>query len=311
MNTRHALALTGCTLLVGVALATQAAGPAFPDIISLPKGWGPEGIATGRGTEFFAGARQGSPVAGAVYKGDLRTGAGRVLVPPQPGRFALGLKLDARSGLLFVAGGPSGAGFVYDGTTGQDVASFSFAAAPTFINDVTITRTAAFFTDSQKPTLYRVPLGPGGRLPLAPSFDVMPLSGDFVQVPGFNANGIVSTPDGGSLILVQSATGQLFHVDPETGASTAIDLGGALVTNGDGLWLHGLTLYVCRNALNRIAVIELDPTLLAGDYVDDITSPDFSIPTTVAGFGDSLYAVNARFGMPIAGTDYWITRVSR
>ena len=40
----------------------------FPEVIRLPVGWGPEGIASGRGTEFFAGARQMSPVAGAVYR---------------------------------------------------------------------------------------------------------------------------------------------------------------------------------------------------------------------------------------------------
>jgi len=111
--------------------------------------------------------------------------------------------------------------------------------------------------------------------------------------------------------VVQSATGLLFHVEAETGVATSVDLGGALVTNGDGLWLQRATLYVCRNALNRIAVIQLDPSLQAGTYVDDIASPDFSIPTTIAGFGDSLYAVNARFVSPIPGTAYWITRVSR
>jgi hypothetical protein len=125
------------------------------DLIALPAGWGPEGIATGRGTEFFAGARQGSPVVGAVYKGDLRTGAGGVLVPPQPGRFALGLKLDPRSNLLFVAGGPGGGAYVYDGTDGADVAAFQFATAPTFVNDVIVTRTAAYFTDSLRPALPR------------------------------------------------------------------------------------------------------------------------------------------------------------
>ena len=44
----------------------------FPDIIPLPNGFQPEGIATGRGTTFYVG----SIPTGAVYRGDLRTGEG-------------------------------------------------------------------------------------------------------------------------------------------------------------------------------------------------------------------------------------------
>src|SRR5215211_5395621 len=84
------------------ASAPAKAAEQFPEVIALPNSWGPEGIASGRGTEFFAGARQMSPFQGAIYKGDLRTGEGHVLVPPQPGRYALGMKFDARTDLLFV-----------------------------------------------------------------------------------------------------------------------------------------------------------------------------------------------------------------
>jgi len=301
-------------LLVGSLFMVADAGWAarsFPETIQLPDGWGPEGIAVGRGTEFFAGARQLSPFAGAVYKGDLRTGAGEVLVPAQPGRFALGLKLDRRSDQLFVAGGPGGAGYVYDGSTGEEIATFQFASGTTFVNDVVVTREAAYFTDSRRPFLYVVPLRPGGRLPDSPGFMELPLSGDYVMAPGFNANGIAATPNGEWLIIVQSSTGLLYRVDPETGAATFIDLGGALVTAGDGLLLHGRTLYVCRNAVNRIAVVELDHRLQAGAYVSDIISPEFDSPTTIARFGNSLYAVNARFSQPIPGTQYTIVRVPR
>ena len=103
----------------------------------------------------------------------------------------------------------------------------------------------------------------------------------------------------------------LYRVDPLTGVAEIIDLGGELVTNGDGLWLDGRTLYVVRNQLNRIAVVELDPTLTTGEYVEDITSPYFDIPTTVAEFGNALYAVNARFSTPILGAEYQVVRVSK
>ncbi len=283
----------------------------FPEVIALPTSWGPEGIATGRGTDFFAGARQQSPFQGAVYKGDLRTGEGRILVPSRPDRYALGMKYDARTNLLFVAGGPSGSGFIYNASTGADVAAVRFTAMPSFVNDVVVTREAAYFTDSLNPFIYVVPLGRGGRVPANPTFIARSLSGDFQMTPGFNLNGIVATPQGKSLIVIQSSTGLLFRVDPLSGVAKAVDLDNVPLTNGDGLLLDGRTLYVVRNRLNQIAVIQLNRNFTAGDYVDDITSPHFDVPTTIAEFGKSLYAVNARFTTPIIGAEYQVVRVSK
>jgi hypothetical protein len=52
---------------------------------------------------------------------------------------------------------------------------------------------------------------------------------------------------------------------------------------------------VVQNTLNQIAVIELDPGYASGNVVGFLTSVFFRVPTTVAEFGNSLYAVNARF----------------
>src|SRR5690349_23703003 len=100
-------------LVFVLAIATIAAAPlkAFPDVIPLPDGFQPEGIASGNGTTFYVG----SIPTGAVYRGDLRTGEGDILVPAQEGRAAIGLKYDARTGFLFVAGGPTGFAFIYNG----------------------------------------------------------------------------------------------------------------------------------------------------------------------------------------------------
>jgi hypothetical protein len=71
-------------------------------------------------------------------------------------------------------------------------------------------------------------------------------------------------------------------------------------------------LYVVQNQLNQIAVVELSADLTFGTIVDILISPDFRVPTTVAKFGSSLYAVNARFGMPPApDTEYEVVRVPR
>jgi sugar lactone lactonase YvrE len=182
---------------------------------------------------------------------------------------------------------------------------------PRFINDVVITRDAAYFTNSNKPELYRVPLANNGE-PLLTS-ETIPLSGDYVFTPGaFNANGIAATPNGDTLIIVNSVDGLLYNVDPETGEATLINLGGDTVPNGDGILLQGKTLYVVQNRLNQIAVVELNPDFTAGEIVDTITSSAFRVPTTIARFGDSLYAVNARFGTPpTPDTEYEVVRVSR
>lgn len=297
-------------LLIAFSSSMIAAAPAkaFPDVIPLPNGFQPEGIATGKGHTFYVG----SIPTGAVFRGDLRTGEGEVLVPAQEDRAAIGLKYDERTGLLFVAGGTTGFAFIYDGETGTDQGAIQLTTdVPRFINDVVITRDAAYFTNSMQPELYRVPLANNGE-PLLTS-ETIPLSGDYVFTPGeFNANGIAATPNGDTLIIVNSVDGLLYNVDPDTGEATLIDLGGETVPNGDGILLQGKTLYVVQNQLNQIAVVELNSELTEGTIVDTITDSDFRVPTTIARFGNSLYAVNARFGTPpTPDTEYEVVRVSR
>ncbi len=111
---------------------------------------------------------------------------------------------------------------------------------------------------------------------------------------------------------MQSPTGSLFRVAPGTGVTDEIDLGGASVPNGDGLLLHGRTLYVVQNRFNRIAVVTLTEGLASGTVTRAITDPDFDVPTTIDRFGNGLYAVNARFGTPSPTTaSYSVVRTGR
>lgn len=302
------------TLLL-IVLSATAIGAAptqtFPEVIPLPNGWRPEGIAIGTGTTFYVG----SIPTGDIYRGDVRTGEGALFIDAPAGRAATGLKFDERTGLLFVAGAGTGHAYVYDTMTGATVADIQLTTGPSFINDVVITNDAAYFTNSFQPVLYRVPLENNGELPATPTAQAIPLGGDyqFVTTPGaFNANGIAATPNGKTLIIVNTADGALYNVDPNTGDATLIDLGGASVPNGDGILLQGKTLYVVQNQSNQIAVIELNPDLTAGTIVDTITSPSFDIPTTIGRFGNALYAVNARFTTPpTPDTEYDVVRVTR
>ena len=145
------LLLAGCGSLAPTETPAPIGADA-PAVIPLPDGFQPEGIAVGKGMTFYAG----SLATGAIYRGDLQTGAGDILVQPQAGRQALGLKYDSRTGLLFVAGGGTGYAYVYNGETGENVAEIQLTISIPFINDVIITKDAAYFTNSTRPALYRV-----------------------------------------------------------------------------------------------------------------------------------------------------------
>ena len=281
----------------------------FPTLIDLPNGWLPEGIDTGRGPILYSGSR----ATGGVYAVDLRTGDGTFVVPAQEGRVAVGVAVDERTNYIFVAGGPTGDGYVYDANTGASLAAYALTTeGATFINDVVLTTDAVYFTESNQAVIYRVPLDSGGGLLPDATAEAIPLTGDWEQVTGLNANGIEATPDGSALLVINSASGVLYQVDSATGVATAIDLGGASLTLGDGMLVQGNTLYVVRNRANEIVVIDLDADLSAGTVVDVITNPSFDIPTTMASFGGRLYAVNARFSTPpTPDTAYQIVGFSR
>jgi sugar lactone lactonase YvrE len=301
---RTILLLLAILVVAAVAAPAALATSTFPKTIPLPNGWQPEGITIGKGTTFYVG----SITSGAVFRGDLRTGQGAVLIPGAEGRAAIGIEYD--HGRLFVAGGPTGKAFVYSAKTGALIREVQLATGPgaTFINDVVVTRKAAYFTDSNRAVIYRLSLGRHGSP--AATVQEIPLSGDFQLVDGFNLNGIEAARC--TLISVQSATGKLFRIDPRTGVATQIDLGGLALTNGDGLLLKGRTLYVVQNQNNQIAVLRLSSRFESGQLVRTITDPAFDVPTTVDNFGRFLYVVNARFGTtPTPDTEYNVVRVHR
>jgi sugar lactone lactonase YvrE len=291
--------------------ATTSTGSStfFPTTFALPDGFQPEGIAIGALPYAFFGSR----ATGAIYRVSLLTGQGEV-INPGSGTASNGLKVDLR-GRLFVAGGNSSTGGVsrvFNAFTGELLASYRFSTVPSFVNDVVLTPDAAWFTDSTNPVLYKLPLDSSGGLPDADEVVTLPLTGDIVYGAGVNANGIETTPDGQGLLIVQSGTGRLFRVDPATGVTRTVDLGGELLTNGDGLLRDGHTLYVVQNRLNTVAVFQLDSTGTSGRLVERVTSAGFDVPTTVAAYADRLYLPNARFTTtPTPTTPYTVTAIPR
>jgi sugar lactone lactonase YvrE len=312
-------------LLLAVALPVSADGEdTFPSVFNVPTGRPPEGIATGRGSSFYVS----SLLYGGVYGGDLRTGEGATVVPDQPGRMAVGLAVDVRSNAIFVAGGGPllaevpGSGYVYDAETGAELAVYPFDGV--FVNDVVVTREAAYFTDSGRPVLYKVPLGPRGRLPDPSAVQEIELDGfDFDPTELVNANGIDATPDGKTLILANTGLASVYKVDAMTGKTTKIDLGGDSLPFVDGLVLAGRTLYAVQNQaentfseVGKIGVVTLDPSMTSGVVSDaPLESPDYDVPVTAARFGRTIYAVNARFddwfyiGVPPDGLEFTVVGI--
>jgi sugar lactone lactonase YvrE len=282
------------------AVAEHERPDRFPTTIDLPDGFRPEGIAIGAHPFAYFG----SLADGSIYRANLVDGGGRI-ISEGPGTPSVGLKIDRR-GRLFVAGGPAGDGRVVDARTGEVLASYAFAAPESsFINDVVLTHGAAWFTDSFNQVLYKVPLGRGGALPDQDEVVTLPLTGDLVFQDGFNVNGISTTPDGKGLLVVQSNTGLLFRVNPRTGVTTTVDLGGESLAGGDGLLLSGRRLFVVAGQTNEVVTVRLDRDGERGTVTSRVTDPRFDTPTTVARFGHRLYLPNARFTVePTPTTPY-------
>ena len=74
----------------------------------------------------------------------------------------MGLKID-KQGRLFVAGGSAGTGRVIDVGTGKVIWNYQITTAPSFVNDVVLTRHYVWFTDSLQAQLYGARLGDMGN----------------------------------------------------------------------------------------------------------------------------------------------------
>ena len=198
-------------------------------VIVLPGASSAEGIAAGRGATFYAGdLRQGD-----IFRGDLERGTAELFINAPQGRMAMGMATDVAHNLLFVAGGRTGQGYIYDTRSGATVASYQFGdPSASLVNDVALTNDGAWFTESRQARLYFVPVSQAG-VPEA-TFRTLAVTGPAadITVGRVNLNGIQATPNGETLVVAHSVNARLYTVDPATGASAAI--AGVSVPNVDG-----------------------------------------------------------------------------
>jgi sugar lactone lactonase YvrE len=309
MRTRNATALTSApwrsailvaVIIVGAVWVSPASARPALNSIPLPGATSAEGIAIGSGSTFYAG----DLFAGDIYRGDLQRGTASLFIDAPPGRMAVGMAIDQRHGLLVVAGGFTGQAYLYDTASGATVAVYQLGdpTAGSIINDVAVTRSGAWFTDSAAGRLYFAPIGQAGAPGPART---LPLSGPAAALTGpFNLNGITATPDGSTLIVAHTANARLYTVDPTTGSSSEIT--GVTVANVDGIVLGAGRLWAVQGFANQIAVIDLSPDLTTGEVTEVITSDLFQVPATAARHGHRLAVVNAKFdtGIPPTADTY-------
>lgn len=260
-----------------------------------------EGVAVAGDTYYVTG------FFGIIFRGDLDEREAEVFVP-DPGCCASGIEVVGDR--LLVAGAFGGHVSLYDRTTGALVARWSLANpdAGTNVNDIAIAANGdAYITDSERPVLYRIPAAEI-RHPSAAAQD-LPIFLEWEGTPftqyaaGFlNANGIVATPDGRFLLVVNTTDGRLFRVRLSDKQVTEVNLGGYRLISGDGMVLtEDNVLYVVGPAVPLVAKLRLNPQYNRGRLLSETTDPSFHSPTTAAIVGDRLLVVNSQFsGGPAA-----------
>jgi sugar lactone lactonase YvrE len=288
------VSLSGCSGDAG----DDSANDSSPTVIELPGDTlYPEGIALDPTTgAFFVGSTDD----GTILRGQL-DGSSPVEVfaePGEDGRTAVtGLALDGR-GRLFVAGRDTGRVFVLDTASGETLAVFETAAdgERALMNDIAVTPTAVFITDSFRAVLWRMTIA-GDEIG-APEPWVSFEGTAAVYGEGFNMNGIVALPDGDALVAVHYGTGELFRIDTTSRAVERIDLNGSTVPNGDGMELAGDSLLVAHaEPRAEIVEIRLADDGRSGEVVRTIDARSSRFPTTFAVTDRELIVVGSQLNM--------------
>ena len=227
-------------LAIGAGAAAGGGGSDTPSrVVQLPRGWQPEGVTTGRRGRVYVG----SLADGSIARVNTRTGSVLKLPDSTVNKPSVGLDFERERRVLWVAGGPEGEVRAVNPGTGEVLRTYTLPATTNpddrFVNDVVATGNAVYATDSFHQELAVIELPASLSLPPSGPTTLLPLTGELVFTEGFNLNGIVESADGRWLVVVQTNTGRLFRVNPTSGRTKQIDLGGKRVRNGDGLELRG------------------------------------------------------------------------
>ncbi|WP_406024478.1 SBBP repeat-containing protein [Nocardioides sp. NBC_00850] len=224
------------------------------------------------------------------------------------GRYtARGITVDDE-GRIYIAGGPNGTGndrpdlWVYS-PEGELLAALRVPDNNAFLNDVAIGPDgAAYFTNSNDPTIIRVAEGADGWQ----ATEWADGSSLITPVEGFNLGGIVLSQDRSAFVVAQGTTGQLWRFSVATGEVSEIDTDGANLRNADGLIAKGRDLAVIRNFDKQLVHLELNPSATSAELVSSrATDPD-RVFTTGKLLDGRLLLVDSHFDEQTAQGPYEI-----
>ncbi|MER7298134.1 gluconolaconase [Nocardioides sp. NPDC127514] len=224
------------------------------------------------------------------------------------GRYtARGITVDDE-GRIYIAGGPNGTGndrpdlWVYS-PEGELLAALRVPDNDAFLNDVAIGPDgAAYFTNSNDPTIIRVAEGANGW----EATEWADGSSLITRQEGFNLGGIVLSQDRSAFVVAQGTTGQLWRFSVATGEVSEIDTDGANLRNADGLIAQGRDLAVVRNFDKQLVHLELNPSATSAELVSSrATDPD-RVFTTGKLLDGRLLLVDSHFDEQTAQGPYEI-----
>lgn len=279
-----ALTLTACSTPAhardeSVSTITVNGGNAFPESVAADSNY----------------VYTGSIGDGAIYRG--RVGA-KTLDPFLPGGLdgriqVTGIKISGNR--LLVAGAFTGHFFIYT-DTGKLVASYTVpdTGEKTLVNDEAVTPNGdVYITDSFRAVIYRIPAAEvnapetGAHRTLEVAYHLP----DYV--PGqSNGNGIVTSPDGTSLIIGYWYSGALYRLTLATGEVRKLDA--PPLPSADGIARQGNTLYIDRSVNNEIDTVQLSGDLTRATLASTRTYPGADTTTGVAISGDRLLVTNSQ-----------------
>jgi hypothetical protein len=272
----------------------------------------PEGVGFDpRDCSFYTAA---SFFRGELYRGRLdQPKADEYLAAEGDRPGAFGIEVDTRRNLLLVAGGNNGVLYAYNLRTKQLHGRYDTGPGG-FLNEVAIAPNGdVYVTDSGRPTLYRIKAsaieaGTG-------SADAIPLGPEVSYGPGFNANGVVVTPDGAHVIFTTTNAGKLYRVSPSADAKArtiseiGIDRGPQV--SADGLEIDGRTIYMVRNRDDLLVELTMSEDYSRATVTGERKDPLFKSPTSVALAPDDRLLVAVAEYFNSDGPPYYVVSVKR
>nr|WP_315496850.1 hypothetical protein [uncultured Rhodoferax sp.] len=216
---------------------------------------------------------------------------------------SVGLALDAKRNLLWVAVADLGASTrssattayklaavaAYDATTGERRAYHDLSGLVQgghMANDLAVDAAGnVYITDSFSPVIYRVD-AKGQASVFAQS--------DLFKGEGFNLNGIVAHPDG-YLLVNKYNSGEVFRISTRNGADIQRVSLPEAVKGADGMLLRDKThLVVVQNAGNDQVVELVSKDGWKTATLQPARKTAYSFPTTAAQVGADVYVLNSR-----------------